>query len=64
MGPGGARRTLKAVDLVEVSLVTFPADSRARVTGVKSRLEAEPEMTMKDLAWADFLMLRRVAEGR
>ncbi|MFY9952382.1 HK97 family phage prohead protease [Bradyrhizobium sp.] len=53
-----ARRTIKAVDLVEVSLVTFPANTRARITGVKSGFEAVPEMTMKDLAWADFQMLR------
>lgn len=55
-----ARRTIKAVDSVEVSLVTFPANSRARITGVKSRLEAEPEMTMKDLAWMNFIELRRL----
>jgi uncharacterized protein len=55
-----ARRTIKAVDLVEVSLVTFPANDRARVTGVKSHGEPEPEpMTMKELALADFEMLRR-----
>jgi len=35
-GPGGAKRTLKAVDLVEISLVTFPADKFARVASVKS----------------------------
>lgn len=34
--PDEPRRTLKAVDLVEVSLVTFPANTRARVTAVKS----------------------------
>jgi uncharacterized protein len=57
-----ARRTIKAVDLVEVSLVTFPANTRARITGVKSwQLEPEPkpEFTMRDLAWADYLMLSR-----
>jgi uncharacterized protein len=52
-----ARRTIKAVDLVEVSLVTFPANTRARVTGVKSGYEAAPEMTMRDLALADYEML-------
>jgi hypothetical protein len=30
-----ARRTLNAVDLVEVSLVTFPADKHATILGVK-----------------------------
>lgn len=34
--PDEPRRTLKAVDLVEVSLVTFPANGKARVTSVKS----------------------------
>jgi uncharacterized protein len=54
------RRTLKAVDLVEVSLVTFPANTRARVTGVKSGYEPAPEMTMRDLAWINFIELRRL----
>lgn len=34
--PNEPRRTLKAVDLVEVSLVTFPANPKSRVTSVKS----------------------------
>jgi HK97 family phage prohead protease len=67
-GPNGARRTLKSVDLVEVSLVTFPADSRARITGVKSYSEPEPEPVdenaWKKYAWEDFEKLRRFAEGR
>ena len=56
-----ARRTIKAAELVEVSLVTFPANTRARITGVKSYIEPEPkpEFTMKDLARADFEMLAR-----
>lgn len=33
-----ARRTLNAVDLVEVSLVTFPSNTKAIITGVKSEL--------------------------
>jgi uncharacterized protein len=62
-GPGGARRTLKAIDLVECSLVTFPANTRARITGVKSGLHTEPlpePMSMKELAWIQFLELRRL----
>ena len=51
-------RTLTDLDLVEISLCVFPANTRARVTGVKSYVEPKPEMTMKDLAWADFQMLR------
>lgn len=34
--PDDPRRTLKAVDLLEVSLVTFPANAKARVLNVKS----------------------------
>lgn len=34
--PDEPRRTLKAVDLHEVSLVTFPANSKARVESVKA----------------------------
>jgi HK97 family phage prohead protease len=59
-GPNGAKRTLKSVDLVECSLVTFPADKFARVASVKSGYEAAPEMTMRDLAWMNFIELRRL----
>lgn len=34
--PGEPRRTLKSLDLVEVSIVTFPANDKARVGSVKS----------------------------
>ncbi len=34
--PGEPRRTLKAVELLEVSLVTFPSNGKARVLNVKS----------------------------
>lgn len=34
--PEDPRRTLKRVDVMEISLVTFPANRMARVTGVKS----------------------------
>lgn len=34
--PDEPRRTLKKIDLVELSIVTFPANSEARVTDVKS----------------------------
>lgn len=33
---GEARRTLKKIDLYEISLVTFPANDSARISGVKS----------------------------
>lgn len=44
------RRTLKSVDLFEVSLVTFPANTSARVQSVKSMLsEADPETVLINL---------------
>lgn len=55
-GPSGAKRTLKSVDLIEVSLVSFPADKYARVASVKAR-----PMTAEDrAAWAmaEFELLR------
>jgi uncharacterized protein len=62
-GPNGAKRTLKAIDLVECSLVTFPADRFARVGGVKSWLEDEPvdeAALAKAWAMAEFEKMRRV----
>ena len=44
--PKEPRRTLEEVDLMEVSLVTFPANFKARVTSVKSAL------TIRDLEQA------------
>lgn len=44
--PEEPRRTLEAVELVEVSLVTFPANGKARVAQVKS---AQDIMTIRDL---------------
>lgn len=38
--PDDPRRTLKRIDLVEISLVTFPANSKARIKDVKSIVEA------------------------
>lgn len=47
--PDEPRRTLKAIDLVEVSVVTFPANGKARVDAVKgeglSRRELERRLT-------------------
>lgn len=62
-GPNGATRTLKSIDLVECSLVTFPADKFARVVGVKARLEqpvVDEAVLMKRLAAADFEKLQRL----
>ena len=54
-----ARRTIKQVDLIEVSLVTFPSNTRARVMSVKkSRSEECEAALLKQWAMADFEMLR------
>lgn len=41
--PDEPRRTLKSVDLIELSIVTFPANGRARVSDVKSRINTPRE---------------------
>jgi len=64
---GPIKRTLKSIDLVECSLVTFPADRFARVQSVKSAwLDEEPEPVdnWKRNAWEDFERLRRLMEHR
>jgi phage head maturation protease len=66
-GPNGAKRTLKSVDLVECSLVTFPADKFARVASVKSWHDTEPEdeaVLWKTLAANDFERLRSQEDWR
>lgn len=45
--PEDPRRTLKSVELVEVSVVTLPANAKARIQAVKS-MDEEP-MTTRDL---------------
>lgn len=42
--PEEPRRTLKRVDLIEVSLVTFPANRKARISGVKACGETERDI--------------------
>lgn len=42
--PEEPRRTLKRIDLVEISPVTFPANGKARVTSVKSLGDNEREI--------------------
>jgi HK97 family phage prohead protease len=57
---GPAKRTLKAVDLVECSLVTFPSDRYARVASVKSRISEDEAARCKKWALADWEQLRRL----
>ncbi len=49
--PTEPRRTLHKVDLIEISLVTFPANGKARITSVKSAVdftERQFEQFMQD----------------
>ncbi|QIO42887.1 HK97 family phage prohead protease [Rhizobium leguminosarum bv. trifolii] len=54
--PDEPRRTLKSVDLLEVSLVTFPMNGKARITSVKSEFnprEIEDGLREAGLSRAD-----------
>lgn len=42
--PGEPRRTLKKIDLMEISLVTFPANPKARIVGVKASALTDREL--------------------
>lgn len=47
--PEDPRRTLKKVDLIETSLVTFPANPKARISSVKSAVtEREIEAVLRE----------------
>jgi hypothetical protein len=46
--PDEPRRTLKSVDLMEVSLVTMPANPKARVQSVKALNPREIEDALRD----------------
>jgi Escherichia/Staphylococcus phage prohead protease len=63
-GPNGASRTLKAIDIIECSICTFPADKLARITAVKFDMGEEPAVDqaalMKAWATAEFERMRRV----
>lgn len=53
--PGAPRRRLKSVDLMEVSLVTFPANPKARVAAVKSSgglTERDAERALRDAGFS------------
>lgn len=69
--PTEPRRTLEDIELMEVSLVTFPANDKARITGVKSfnardleaALRSELKMSSGDAVSAIALMKRHLREG-
>lgn len=65
--PEEPRRTLEAVDLMEVSLVTFPANPKARVTGVKSgediRTVREFEDFLRDVGGFSHAAAKAIASG-
>jgi HK97 family phage prohead protease len=58
--PDEPRRTLTDIDLKEVSIVTFPANPKARVTGVKSQLTRD-EIRELEAALCDTGLSRRQA---
>jgi uncharacterized protein len=59
---GPVKRTLKAVDLKEISLVTFPADKFSTVRSVKSwgETEVDEAALMRKMAAQDWERMRRV----
>jgi uncharacterized protein len=64
--PDDPRRTLKAVDLLEVSLVTFPANGKARVLSVKSEFnprDVEDSLREAGLSRADSVKAVAVLKG-
>jgi uncharacterized protein len=64
-GPNGARRTIKAASLVEISLVVFPANRLATITQVKSGEPVVDEAVLaKRWATGEWEKMQRLAEGR
>lgn len=62
--PEDPRRTLKKVDLIEISLVTFPANPRARVQSVKSGLTTrDAEKALRDAGFSAREAKAIIAEG-
>jgi hypothetical protein len=59
--PEEPRRTLKKVNLMEVSLVTFPANDKARVTNIKSIREAE--RALRDVGFSQSETKTILADG-
>lgn len=65
--PDEPRRTLKKVDLVELSVVTFPANGEARVDGVKASADIktirEFEDFLRDVGGYSHAAARSIAAG-
>jgi uncharacterized protein len=62
--PEEPRRTLETVRLMEISLVTFPANERARVSAVKSGMtERDAERALRDAGFSRTEAKAIVAEG-
>ncbi len=61
------RRTLKRVELVELSLVTFPANGKARVTGIKSDADGpsirDAEKALRDAGFSRVQAKAILADG-
>jgi HK97 family phage prohead protease len=63
-GPNEPRRTLKKVDLLEISLVTTPANSKARVDSVKSGLTIKnAEIALRDAGFSRSEAKEILSEG-
>ena len=65
--PDEPRRTLKRVELVELSLVTFPANGKARVTGIKSDADGpsirDVEKALRDAGFSRVQAKAILADG-
>lgn len=62
--PEDPRRTLEEINLMEISLVTFPANPKARVTAVKSGLTIrDAENALRDAGFTRSQAKSIIAEG-
>jgi HK97 family phage prohead protease len=64
--PGEPRRTLKAIDLMELSIVTFPANDKARVGNVKAsdiKTIREFEDFLRDVGGYSHAAAKAIAHG-
>jgi len=62
--PEDPRRTLKKINLMEISLVTFPANPKARTTAVKSGLTIrDAENALRDAGFTRSQAKSIIAEG-